>query len=72
MASKKRGKAVPRAASPRRTVQPSTLKVGPVDPAPVSPFGFLRGTVLAHGDIVAPDHETWRRSGADPLDVRKR
>lgn len=48
------------------------VKVGPVDSAPVSPFGFLRGTVLAYGDIVAPDHDTWRPSGADPLDVRKR
>jgi prevent-host-death family protein len=100
MASKKRGKTVPRAASIPRTVQASTfkatclelmdevaatrvelvvtkhghpvVKVGPVDAAPVTPFGFLRGTVLAHGDIVAPDHETWRPSGADPLDVRKR
>lgn len=48
------------------------VKVGPVDSAPVSPFGFLRGTVLAYGDIVAPDHETWRPSGADPLEGRKR
>lgn len=48
------------------------VKVGPVDLEPVSPFGFLRGTVVAYGDIVAPDHETWRPSGADPLEARKR
>lgn len=72
MARKKRGKTVPGAASPARTVQATSFKVGRVDSAQVSPFGFLRGTVLVHGDIVAPDHETWRRSGADPLDLRKR
>jgi prevent-host-death family protein len=48
------------------------VKVGPVDSAPVSPFGFMRGTILAYGDIIAPDHESWLPSGADPLDVRKR
>ncbi len=24
-----------------------------------SAFGFLRGTVLTHGDLVAPDFEAW-------------
>jgi antitoxin (DNA-binding transcriptional repressor) of toxin-antitoxin stability system len=24
-----------------------------------SAFGFMRGTVLAHGDIIAPDFEAW-------------
>ncbi|MBI1810008.1 MAG: type II toxin-antitoxin system Phd/YefM family antitoxin [Gemmatimonadetes bacterium] len=48
------------------------VKVGPVDEvAPASPFGFLGGTVVGHGDIVAPDHESWRVSPADPL-VRRR
>jgi prevent-host-death family protein len=49
------------------------VKVGPVaDIAPASPFGFLQGTVIGYGDIVAPDHESWRTSGADPLDLRTR
>lgn len=29
-----------------------------------SAFGFLSGTVLAQGDIVAPDHQAWGESGA--------
>lgn len=45
------------------------VKVGPVDAArTASPFGFMKGMVLGYGDIVAPDHEAWRASGADPLD----
>lgn len=32
--------------------------VRPDQPAP-SAFGFMRGTVLAHEDIVAPDFESW-------------
>lgn len=49
------------------------VKVGPVaDVAPASPFGFLQGTVIGYGNIVEPDHESWRASGADPLDLRTR
>jgi len=48
------------------------VKVVPADSATVSPFGFLRGTVVAHGDIVAPDHDAWRPSEADPLDRKSR
>ncbi|MES2176354.1 MAG: type II toxin-antitoxin system prevent-host-death family antitoxin [Gemmatimonadota bacterium] len=29
-----------------------------------SAFGFLRGTLLAHGDIVSPDFEPWGELGA--------
>lgn len=29
------------------------------DVAAPSAFGFLRGTVVEHGDIVAPDFEAW-------------
>ena len=49
------------------------VKVGPVDLAPpASPFGFMRGTVVGYGDIVASDHDAWRSSGADPLDRQGR
>lgn len=47
-------------------------KLVPVDPRPESPFGFLRGTVVAHGDIVGPEHEAWRQSSSDPLVRRTR
>ena len=31
----------------------------PEDTRAPSAFGFMRGTVLAHGDIVSPDFEAW-------------
>lgn len=31
----------------------------PVDGQTASARGFMRGTVLGHGDIVSPDFETW-------------
>lgn len=34
-------------------------KLVPPDAHAVSAFGFLRGTVLAHEDIVSPDFEAW-------------
>jgi antitoxin (DNA-binding transcriptional repressor) of toxin-antitoxin stability system len=34
-------------------------KLVPPDEHPVSAFGFLRGTLLAHQDIVSPDFEAW-------------
>ena len=48
------------------------VKVGPVDSTPPSPFGFLRNTVVGQVDLVGPDHDAWRASAADPLNVRKR
>ncbi len=39
-----------------------------------SPFGYMRGTVTEHGDIVAPDQTVWDNA-PDPLDqqlVRRR
>jgi hypothetical protein len=32
----------------------------------------LRGTVVAQGDIVGPEHEAWRQSSSDPLVRRTR
>lgn len=34
-------------------------KVVPPDVHVPSAFGFMRGTVLAHGDIISPDFEVW-------------
>jgi len=45
------------------------VKVVPVDEASVSPVGFLRGSVVRHGDIVSPDHDAWRMLDTDPLDA---
>jgi len=35
----------------------------PPDLRAASAFGFLRGTVLAHEDLVAPDFEPWGDTG---------
>ena len=42
-------------------------RVGPVDPTPPSPFGFLRNTVIEQGDVVGPEHDAWGESESDPL-----
>jgi prevent-host-death family protein len=34
-------------------------KLVPVDEEMVDSYGALRGTVVYHDDIVAPDHESW-------------
>ena len=38
-------------------------RVVPPDGSAASAFGFMRGTLLAHGDIVAPDLEAWGELG---------
>ena len=38
-----------------------------------SPWGFLAGSVVRHGDIVSPDDPTWVTSPTEPLArLRKR
>ena len=37
----------------------AVARVVPLDARAPSAFGFMRGTVLAHADIVAPDLESW-------------
>ena len=32
-----------------------------------SPWGFLRGTIVRHGDIVSADDAQWTPSATDPL-----
>lgn len=34
-------------------------KLVPYEEEPVSPFGWLRGTVTIHGDIIGPTGEVW-------------
>ena len=34
-------------------------RVVPLGSQAPSAFGFMRGTILAHGDIVSPDFEAW-------------
>lgn len=48
------------------------VKVGPVDPTPPSPIGFLRNTVICQADVVDPDHDAWHMSEADPIDAGSR
>jgi antitoxin (DNA-binding transcriptional repressor) of toxin-antitoxin stability system len=38
-------------------------KVVPADALAPSAFGFLRGTLLSQGDVVAPDFEAWGEHG---------
>ncbi|MHB1313685.1 MAG: type II toxin-antitoxin system prevent-host-death family antitoxin [Gemmatimonadaceae bacterium] len=44
------------------------VKVVPVDEVSMSPVGFLRGSIVRQGDIVAPDPEAWGSADGDPLD----
>jgi len=46
------------------------VRVGPANAEPESPKGFMRGTIVRHGDLVSPDSESWAASTTDPLLVR--
>ena len=37
----------------------AVARLVPPDERAPSSFGFMRGTVLSHGDIVSPDFEPW-------------
>lgn len=41
------------------------VRVGPAVASPTSPPGFLRGTVVRHGDIVSADPDAWEQA-TDP------
>ncbi len=43
------------------------VQVTPCDALPADPIGFLRGTVVEAGHLVAADHDSWLESGTDPL-----
>jgi prevent-host-death family protein len=46
------------------------VRVSPVEDVAPNPIGFMQGTVVAAGDLIAPDHESWDESGSDPLTGR--
>jgi len=46
------------------------VRVGPATFSPASPVGFMRGTIVRHGDLMAPDDESWAASTTDPLQAR--
>ena len=47
------------------------VRVSPVEAQPGSPWGYLAGSVVRHGDIVSPDETLWATSGTDPLAPRR-
>ena len=46
------------------------VRVGPATFSPASPVGFMRGTIVRHGDLMSPDDESWAASKTDPLLAR--
>ncbi len=48
------------------------VRVGPATIAPASPMGFMRGTIVRHGDLISPDDDSWAPSESDPLRARAR
>ncbi|WP_309671862.1 type II toxin-antitoxin system prevent-host-death family antitoxin [Gemmatimonas sp.] len=48
------------------------VRVGPATIAPASPVGFMRGTIVRHGDLIASDEEGWATTQTDPLLTRGR
>lgn len=47
------------------------VRVSAVRQERASPWGFLAGSVVSHGDIVSPDDAVWSASTTDPLSLRK-
>lgn len=43
-------------------------KLGPVDDTPMSPLGFLSGTVVNDRGLIDAEHDAWIASPSDPLD----
>lgn len=37
-----------------------------------SPWGFLAGTIVRHGDVVSADPEAWAASSTDPFAAKTR
>lgn len=46
------------------------VRVSAVQTAVESPWGFIRGSVVAHGDIISPDSAAWAESATEPLAAR--
>ena len=47
------------------------VRVSAVRQEHASPWGFLAGSVVSHGDIVSPDDAVWVASTTDPLSMRR-
>ncbi|MCC6245406.1 MAG: type II toxin-antitoxin system Phd/YefM family antitoxin [Gemmatimonadaceae bacterium] len=47
------------------------VRVSAVHEERASPWGFLSGSVVGHGDIVSPDDALWHASSTDPLTTRR-
>ena len=47
------------------------VRVSAVRQERASPWGFLAGSVVSHGDIVSPDDAVWVASTTDPLSIRR-
>ncbi len=43
------------------------VRIAAADATGESPWGFLKGSIVRHGDIVSPDLDTWLPSSTDPL-----
>ena len=43
------------------------VRISAAAPHGESPWGFLRGTIVRHGDVVVSDEAHWNPSPTDPL-----
>jgi len=43
------------------------VRISTATTAPASAWGFMAGTIVRHGDIVAADPESWAATATDPL-----
>jgi len=48
------------------------VRLSAVDESGESPWGFLAGTLVGHGDIVSANDEAWTMSPTEPLLRRRR
>ncbi len=48
------------------------VRLSPLGDIGQSPWGFLAGTVVHHGDIVSADEQLWATSPTEPLTKRNR
>ncbi len=48
------------------------VRVSAITDAVQSPFGFMVGSIVRHGDIVDADSDEWSLSDTDPLNEKRR
>jgi prevent-host-death family protein len=44
------------------------VTIAPAELSEPNPIGHMNGTVIASGDVISADHDSWEESGSDPLD----